>query len=62
MKKSDGLYGRRKKMITSLKINAASTDFLMSPKSTTHSVSSKTMGIAHFLAIPWSYNRERTGC
>lgn len=49
-------------MITSLKINVASTDFLMSPKSTTYSVSSKTMGIVHFLAIPWSYNRERTGC
>ena len=43
-------------MITSLKINVASTDFLMSPKSTTYSVSSKTMGIVHFLAIPWSYN------
>lgn len=54
MKMSEGLYGGRKKMITSLKINAASTAFLMSPKSTTHSVSSKTMGIVRFLAIPWS--------
>ena len=54
MKMSDSLYGGRKKMITSLKINAASKAFLMFPKSTTHSVSSKTMGIVHFLAILWS--------